>query len=58
MKNPCYKCSNREIGCHSNCNWYLAFKEKSLELSNNKKSDNEYGDYLYHAVKRMKGVRV
>ena len=26
MKPPCYKCQEREIGCHAHCEDYLAYK--------------------------------
>jgi hypothetical protein len=25
---PCYECSDRKIGCHSNCKDYIDFNEK------------------------------
>lgn len=27
MKNPCYKCRKRKIGCHATCEEYIKFKE-------------------------------
>ncbi|MGJ0847446.1 hypothetical protein ACR77J_12215 [Tissierella praeacuta] len=58
MNKPCYGCQKRKVGCHSNCKDYFNHKKK---LEGNKalqESNREYGDYLYHAVKRMKGARV
>jgi len=42
--NPCYKCGDRKLGCHSKCQKYIswvderkeAFKEYRTHLSNNK----------------------
>ena len=34
MKSPCYKCENRTMMCHANCEQYLAFrKEKDVEIA-------------------------
>ena len=30
-QSPCYKCENREPGCHSKCKEYLDFAEKRRE---------------------------
>lgn len=31
MKNPCYKCEKRFVGCHCQCAEYGAFKAESEE---------------------------
>ena len=28
MKNPCYKCENRRIGCHSTCEQYISWSQE------------------------------
>lgn len=28
MEAPCYKCSDRKLGCHSTCDKYKEFKER------------------------------
>ena len=38
MTNPCYKCEERCMGCHSYCEKYSAFKE---EFDSKKKSFEE-----------------
>lgn len=58
MNKPCYDCPDREIGCHSDCDKYLCYKEKLKEKKAFLEVDRAFGDYLYHAIKRMKGVRV
>ena len=30
--NPCYKCTERKVGCHTKCDKYKEFKEKLSEL--------------------------
>lgn len=32
MKNPCFNCSTRAVGCHSKCTGYAQFKVQSEEL--------------------------
>ena len=34
MKNPCYKCEERIVGCHSSCEKYKSFR---IELEEEKK---------------------
>ncbi|WP_158220073.1 hypothetical protein [Tissierella sp. P1] len=55
MNKPCYDCPDREIGCHSDCDKYLCYKEKLKEKKAFLEVDRAFGDYLYHATKRMKG---
>lgn len=57
MNNPCYDCPDREIGCHSKCIYYEIYKEKSKKKKAFLEVDKAFGDYVYHAVKRIKGVR-
>lgn len=57
MNKPCYDCPDREIGCHNKCSEYRGYKERLEEKRAFIKTDKDFGDYLYHAVKRMKGVR-
>lgn len=37
-KPPCYQCMNREVGCHSNCEKYMEWKN---ELRDKKRWLNE-----------------
>ena len=30
-KNSCYKCENRQVGCHGSCESYLAWRAKRME---------------------------
>lgn len=56
MKN-CYDCPDRKIGCHNECIEYQVYKEKLAKKKAFLEVDKVFGDYVYHAVKRMKGVR-
>jgi hypothetical protein len=44
MKAPCQDCTDREVGCHSSCDKYKAFKQKCDELRElrNRKKQEEY----------------
>lgn len=58
MHKDCYKCEERYIGCHGNCTKYKKNKEELEKKKAYLEIDKIFGDYVYHAVKRMKGVRV
>ncbi|WP_130806496.1 hypothetical protein [Senegalia massiliensis] len=45
MKNCCYNCTKREIGCHSTCEEYKEWKAKK-KASTSYKRDKEYHQYL------------
>lgn len=47
MKNPCYKCAEREVGCHSKCEKYKAwakekYQQKEAEYALRKKIAKTY----------------
>ena len=55
---PCYKCGDRQVGCHFGCEKYGAWKErynKTLALINKRRrADNVYRAHLYTAkIKRI-----
>lgn len=58
---PCYKCGDRAVGCHLDCNRYAAWKEqynKTLaQINKRRRADNVYRAHLYRAkIKRtLKG---
>ena len=48
MKNECYGCTNRYVGCHSECASYKAFREKcdtAIE-ERSKRSEDVNVDFL------------
>lgn len=52
--NPCYKCSDRKLYCHSNCLRYISWKVNNKK--NKLTSDNDR--YVYNkAVQRHKRQR-
>lgn len=41
--NPCYKCADRSVGCHANCEDYAVWKIlDGLERKYNEKLNNQY----------------
>lgn len=55
MKNNCYHCQNRKVGCHQNCLDYKRYKTNLQKEEENRKPDKVYGEYLYYTLLRMKG---
>lgn len=60
MKDSCYGCTDRHVGCHSSgdCDKYKKYRKELAKKKAFLEVDKVIGDYVYHAVKRMKGVRV
>lgn len=40
--NPCYKCTKRHIGCHSTCEGYKKYAEKTKKLNEDVKKRRAY----------------
>lgn len=54
MKNKCYECKKRKIGCHSDCDEYKQYK-KVQELVNKKKiAENISTGYSVESRERMR----
>lgn len=41
----CYKCPDREVGCHSTCDEYLSQKQANEELRRRERKDREAAEY-------------
>ena len=52
MKCQCQDCTNRYIGCHSQCNAYQAFVAERERIRKNRLVYREYDNYRYHNYKR------
>lgn len=53
--NECYECEKRQVGCHSNCKAYLAFRDQKLaEAENRKKKSQAIEDHLGVFARRQK----
>ena len=47
MKCQCQDCSNRHVGCHSQCNVYQAFTAERERIRKNRLVYREYDNYKY-----------
>jgi len=54
MKNCCYKCQEREIGCHAHCGKYREFQKRNEEIRKKKRLDHENNDGWQFIKKRKK----
>lgn len=57
VKSPCYKCEDREVGCHSKCERYIDFSTKHQEeneaIRRAKEEDWRIRDYESRAKRRI-----
>lgn len=42
---PCFKCEERHIGCHGECDKYLAFDKANKEMLERRRREIEIFDY-------------
>lgn len=52
MKNTCFGCIERFVGCHSTCETYLDFKQQKEELQKLKHSHSELENYFVNSIAR------
>jgi hypothetical protein len=45
MKVPCYKCLNRSVECHNNCEYYILYKKQLEDINKTKLRDNIANTY-------------
>lgn len=56
-KAPCYHCEDRQVGCHSHCEKYIAFQEANLAY-NRKRYEMDYSEadsYLISQIIKRRG---
>jgi hypothetical protein len=41
MKNPCYDCQDREVGCHARCEKYIAWADERNRQNEEKMKEKE-----------------
>ena len=61
--NPCYKCSNREVGCHAKCEKYISWikeREESIKDYRQHLSDTNllYGYITANKTRNLKKKHV
>lgn len=59
LKNPCYKCEDRETGCHAKCprgiayeTWWAQEKQRVRDV---RKKDREAEGYKVDSIRMQKG---
>lgn len=56
--NECYQCQRRQLGCHSHCAAYLAFRDQRLaESDRRKKEHDQQDDFMAIFANRQKDNR-
>ncbi len=45
IKNNCYKCDKREVGCHLNCENYIKYR-KELDVINNRRKHIKFMEQI------------
>lgn len=50
MKSPCKNCTKRAVGCHSNCESYISFRNGVNNVKERMRADKEYGRYKRDVV--------
>lgn len=45
MKSPCQNCTKRTVGCHSNCESYINFRNGVDNIKEKMRDDKEYERY-------------
>lgn len=60
-KSPCKDCESRKVGCHSQCEKYLNFRDEyekqKKTIRENKDAIMKKESYLIDAVRRVKKFR-
>lgn len=53
--NECYQCQKRQVGCHSHCAAYLAFRDQTLEAAKRREKEHrEIEDHVAVFANRRK----
>lgn len=50
----CYKCADRKIGCHAECEKYLAERKKNDEINKKHYEERKRLDDIYNYRRRAK----
>lgn len=52
MKQPCYNCPDREVGCHGKCERYTAYRAEIDALKAKRKAEMDIVDAIQDAKRR------
>ena len=45
VKNKCKGCTDRKVGCHSNCESYITYRAECERIIQNRNKDVSYNEY-------------
>lgn len=48
--NPCYRCKNRTLYCHDNCNRYANYRCELDQVNKAAKQNKEVNNYIHNVV--------
>lgn len=54
MRAPCYKCTDRAVGCHGQCAAYLAYQAECAKSYQLRRDLAMLGSYVAESQKRQK----
>lgn len=54
---PCKGCTARELGCHSKCEEYIAFRAECDALAEERLKHRDVNNYIDDVMRRMPGIR-
>ena len=57
MKQPCYNCPDRHIGCHAQCERYKAYTAEYQKQKRQQEGDREFRDYTRERCERMRKLQ-
>ena len=57
MTNPCKDCEERQLGCHSDCEKYLAFYQQNRQKNKKQLADARANQYVVNAILKCKSGR-
>lgn len=57
MTNPCKDCEERQLGCHSDCEKYLAFYQQNRQKNKKQLADAHANQYVVTAIQKCKEGR-
>ena len=52
MKQPCYNCPDREMGCHGRCERYKEYRAEVDAIKAKKKAESDIVDAIQEAKRR------
>jgi uncharacterized metal-binding protein len=58
MNAPCYKCTNKTVGCHSGCNKYIEYRSYMDSINESRKSFSRSKNIDLESVLRKTTIHV